>query len=82
MTDNTNFYNSRRWRSLRKHYIQSNPLCEQCKRNERTTAGQCVDHIKPIRLGGLMTDIGNLQTLCNSCHAYKSGTEAHETRDF
>ena len=80
LTDNSKFYNSRRWRSLRNYYIQANPLCEQCKRENRITSGQCVDHIKPIRLGGLMTDTGNLQTLCNSCHAKKSGAEAHETR--
>ncbi len=76
LTDNSAFYNSRKWRSLRNYYIQMNPLCEQCKREDKVTAGQCVDHIKPIRLGGLLLCVSNLQTLCNPCHSVKSGKES------
>ena len=78
LTDNSSFYNSRKWRALRNYYIQLNPLCEQCKRKGEVVGGQCVDHIRPIRLGGKLTDVSNLQTLCNSCHAKKSGSEAHK----
>ena len=73
--DNASFYNSKRWRALRKFFIQKHPLCENCKRNGKTTGAQCVDHIKPISLGGSMVDTKNLQSLCNSCHNIKSARE-------
>jgi len=79
-TDNSRFYQSKQWRSLRNFYIKQNPLCEQCQRENRITSGNCVDHIKAISKGGGMLDIKNLQTLCNTCHAKKSASEAVEYR--
>lgn len=77
-TDNSNFYNSRQWRRLRQYVMQLNPLCKHCKEKDIIKAGQCIDHIIPIRMGGDRLNVKNLQTLCNSCHAVKSGKEAHE----
>ena len=57
-----------------------NPLCEECDRAGYTTPGQCVDHIKPMRFGGSPTALNNLQTLCNSCHAYKTGKESRQNK--
>ena len=74
------FYNSKRWRSLRRYYISMNPLCEECIKHDYTTPGECVDHIIPMRDGGSMVGLNNLQTLCNSCHATKSGREAREIK--
>ena len=79
-TDNSSFYQSKQWRMLRRYYIKANPLCEECTRKGKTTAGNCIDHIKPISMGGSKVDESNLQTLCNSCHAKKSATEAVEYR--
>jgi len=79
--DNASFYNSKRWRSLRNYYIQKNPICEQCNREGIIKGAQCVDHIKPITMGGSPVDSKNLQSLCNSCHAKKSGREASEKRN-
>ena len=79
--DNASFYNSKRWRALRNYFIQKNPLCAQCKREGEVKGAQCVDHIKPITMGGSMVDQKNLQSLCNSCHAKKSGREAAEKRN-
>tara|TARA_R100000808_G_C2079825_1_gene104120 strand:- start:50 stop:379 length:330 start_codon:yes stop_codon:yes gene_type:complete len=79
--DNSKFYQSKQWRATRNYYIQANPLCEECKRNGKTKGGQCVDHIKPISKGGHQTDYSNLQTLCNKCHAKKSGQEGAEYRN-
>ena len=78
--DNSKFYTSKLWRATRNFYIQANPLCEECMRNNITTGGQVVDHIKPITLGGSKTDYSNLQTLCNPCHNSKSGKEGVEYR--
>ena len=81
LRDNSDFYHSKQWRSLRNYYIQRNPLCEDCKRRGKTTGGQVVDHIKPMNMGGHKTDLSNLQTLCTSCHNSKSGKEAWEYRN-
>ena len=70
------FYHSKRWKSLRNYYFSMNPLCEECERAGYITSGQEVDHIKPMRLGGASLSINNLQTLCKSCHARKSGRES------
>jgi N-methylhydantoinase A/oxoprolinase/acetone carboxylase beta subunit len=47
-TDNSSFSQSKQWRMLRRYYIKANPLCEECSRKGRTTAVNCIDHIKPI----------------------------------
>ena len=78
--DNASFYNSKRWRALRNYYIQANPLCEKCKRDGIITGSQMVDHVVPITMGGSPVDQKNLQSLCNSCHAKKSGRESAEKR--
>ena len=83
-TDNSAFYNSKRWRSISKSFKKNNPLCIQCTRDGNgPTAAQCVDHIKPISMYGMgvATDIKNLQSLCNNCHAKKSGRESSEMRN-
>ena len=78
--DNSQFYHSKAWRMTRKFYIKANPLCEQCTRDGRTTGVQMVDHIRQITMGGDRLHQSNLQTLCNSCHAKKSASEAVEYR--
>tara|TARA_R110000803_G_scaffold202313_1_gene267422 strand:+ start:1649 stop:2005 length:357 start_codon:yes stop_codon:yes gene_type:complete len=70
------FYHTKQWKSIRNYYIQMNPLCELCDMEGYTIQGQCVDHITPRRLGGSDTNLSNLQTLCNSCHASKTGKES------
>ena len=78
--DNSAFYQSKQWRALRNWYIKQNPLCEMCKRKGITKSGNCVDHIKPVTLGGHKVNENNLQTLCNRCHAKKSAQESVEYR--
>ena len=70
--DNSNFYHSKAWRTCRKLYIKSHPLCEQCHREGKTVSAQMCDHITPITLGGLKLD--------NKCHAKKSAKESVEYR--
>jgi 5-methylcytosine-specific restriction protein A len=77
---NASIYQSARWKALRKHHIQSSPLCVHCLKNDRTKAGWIVDHIVPINEGGEPFDESNLQSLCSSCHNIKSGKEAHSRR--
>jgi len=66
-------YNGRRWRNLRDFVIQSNPFCVECEQ-----VATVVDHVNPVRLGGLFYDITNLQSMCSSCHNSKSSLERYE----
>ena len=78
--NNASFYNSKRWRSLRKFFIKKNPICVTCKRNNEIVSAKIVDHVKPISQGGSPIDLKNLQSLCEKCHNRKSAIEGHERR--
>lgn len=65
-------YNNSLWRKIREQVLRANPICVECKRNAATVA----DHIKPIRLGGEMHELNNIQALCSSCHNKKSAKES------
>lgn len=79
-SDGKHIYSSRRWRSLRDQYIKHNPLCEHCKLSQIYSPGDMVDHISEIEDGGEVWDVDNLQTLCNACHARKTGEEVKRRR--
>lgn len=70
-------YNSQRWRKDRRLHLQSYPLCAECERAGLVVAATVSDHVKPIRQGGDPWCWSNRQALCYSCHASKSGREAH-----
>lgn len=71
-------YHTTAWRALRESVLRDEPLCRECRDNGIIMVAQMVDHIHPVRLGGSFTDIDNLQPLCNSCHAKKSGKESKQ----
>lgn len=50
-------------------------LCQECKRQGRTTIGHPVDHIVALADGGTDDD-DNKETLCVPCHDAKSAREA------
>ena len=56
----------RLWNRLRKIKLYRNPYCEICGK-----VATEVDHIVPIRKGGL-NELDNLQSLCKSCHSRKT----------
>lgn len=72
--DNGRFYRSKEWIATRNAFRTANPLCK----NVDTCGGatHTVDHIKPISEGGAKFDWGNLQPLCKSCNASKTGKQA------
>ena len=72
---NTDFYQSRKWRTLRALKLQKDPLCEECMRKGMLVPAQMVDHIVPINKGGASLDLNNLQSLCNHCHAVKTARD-------
>ena len=62
-------YNSRRWRLVRAEaFARDGRKCRRCgKRWGRFE----VDRIVPLKRGGDLWALGNLQTLCVSCHIEK-----------
>src|SRR5574344_1864672 len=66
---NTSLYNTQRWRTLRKEHLKEQPYCVCCGSTENLT----VDHIFEARGNEeLFFNPDNLQTLCSTCHRYKT----------
>ncbi len=64
------------WERLSKRWLARHPLCLKCNQAGLTVAATAVDHIRPHRGDlSIVFDTRNLQSLCASCHAKKSGTE-------
>ncbi|QQU04017.1 HNH endonuclease [Myroides odoratus] len=74
---NSEFYNSREWRKLRRSFLDANPLCVQCECEGLVTPATVADHIQPINRGGERLSEDNLQPMCASCHNKKSARESH-----
>ena len=68
------------WDKLRLHILQRDAyLCQACLKANRPTEATHVDHIMPKSIGGT-DDEGNLQSLCQTCHAEKTAAEAVKAR--
>lgn len=67
------------WDRLRKRILERDKyLCQPCLRSGRPTPADAVDHIKPKADGGTDDD-GNLQAICDPCHADKTIRDAGGT---
>jgi 5-methylcytosine-specific restriction enzyme A len=71
-------YNTSRWIKLRTAKLMNNPLCEECKKNDKIEPAIEIHHIKPFMEGTdinqiiwLGFDYTNLQSLCKDCHKNK-----------
>ena len=66
-------YHTKRWRLTRKrvlalaHYRCSHPKCLRWATD--------VDHITPLRMGGAVYNLSNLQALCHQHHSTKTRLE-------
>lgn len=68
-------YNAR-WRRLRQWFLNTYPLCAECRRHGILTAATVVDHITPHKGDpALLYEQSNLQSLCTECHNRKTATE-------
>jgi 5-methylcytosine-specific restriction protein A len=73
---NRQFYGSTEWKALRTRKIKKDPLCQVCLPKGFLSEGKDIDHIIEIKDNySLRLDITNLQTLCRSCHMYKTNKE-------
>jgi 5-methylcytosine-specific restriction protein A len=65
-------YDSPIWRSLRRQYLSSTPLCERCRANRppRDTPANTVHHKKAHGDNmDLFLAWDNLESICQSCHS-------------
>ncbi|WP_106791680.1 HNH endonuclease signature motif containing protein [Aquimarina sp. Aq78] len=75
------YYNDPRWRKFSLGFKERYPLCKKCYEIGLISPTAYTDHIERLRDGGA-PDLDHLvdedfQGLCDSCHASKSGKEAH-----
>ncbi|MFB7142064.1 HNH endonuclease [Gottfriedia sp. NPDC056225] len=68
------FYDSTLWKKVRDLVMRRDlGLCQQCKREDKITLADVVDHIIPIKKRwDLRLDKDNLQALCHKCHNKKT----------
>ena len=66
---------TKRWRELRISKLMSNPLCEVCEKEGKSTLAVEVHHIKPVEsvrtqqaMEHLMYSYDNLMSICHQCH--------------
>ena len=87
--------NDKRWKELRRAYLQQHPLCERCWREgiEKTghpyiTAAVDVHHKTPVESARYHTDMerlaydwNNLEALCIPCHIKTHAEERSHSRE-
>ena len=63
---------SARWRRVRLRAFERDLYrCQACGKSGKL---EC-DHVQPIAFGGAEWDMDNLQSLCRSCHRFKTRNE-------
>jgi 5-methylcytosine-specific restriction protein A len=67
------FYNTQKWRDLRKTYMMEHPLCESCLAKGKIVPAEDIHHKKSFIQDGeikweLGYDYNNLMALCKDCH--------------
>jgi 5-methylcytosine-specific restriction enzyme A len=62
------WYDLPRWHRLRTWQLRQKPWCEFCERRGITSPATVVDHRVPHRGDQALFWLGQLQSLCKSCH--------------
>ena len=72
----TGFYDTARWRRLRRWQLNKEPLCRICEEQSIIEEATVVDHIEPHK-GDYekFFNSDNLQSLCTSCHNTKTAKQ-------
>jgi len=79
--ENSNIYNSQRWRRLSQKKRVVDPFCEMCLADGRETIANVVDHIHELSDGGDPYKWGNLKSMCHSCHNNKTRKEQRKRKE-
>ncbi|QCO57462.1 HNH endonuclease (plasmid) [Pseudorhodobacter turbinis] len=73
---NHKWYKGTRWAAIRVAHLSREPLCQRCKVFDALTGADHVDHVIAHKGdAALFFDASNLQSLCVSCHSYKTRAE-------
>lgn len=71
-----NAYSNPAWRTIRRTQLSKQPLCQSCLTKGFIASAIHVDHVFPWRHIGEHAFLHNIfQSLCQSCHSYKTGQE-------
>ena len=62
------FYDTGFWLSRRRLQLKAHPLCQICQARGALTAASVVDHVKPHKGDWNLFVLGELQSLCKTCH--------------
>lgn len=75
-------YHSLRWTKLSRRWREQHPLCEECRRNGKIAAAECVDHIVPFPICQDFFDESNLQSLCARCNMEKGNRDRAKIQEW
>jgi hypothetical protein len=67
------WYSLQRWRRIAKRQLGTEPLCATCLARGRVEPATVADHIQDHKGNWNEFLLGQLQSLCASCHAQKPG---------
>ena len=83
-TEHHYLYKTGVWARMRRRQLMQHPLCARCKQHDLLTEAKHVDHVEPHRgVRELFFKSSNLQSLCHSCHTFKTNAELRgEFLDF
>jgi 5-methylcytosine-specific restriction protein A len=68
-------YGQTRWKAISAIQLSKHPLCQRCSVYDTTTIAHHSDHVLPHRGDMELFWKGRLQSLCVSCHSYKTVQE-------
>lgn len=69
-----------RWHKIRNIVLAGSPLCAHCHARGLVRLADMVDHVLPLAAGGSHAQ-GNLQPLCDRCHARKTADDRRRYPD-
>ncbi|WP_416339760.1 HNH endonuclease [Paracoccus sp. (in: a-proteobacteria)] len=67
----TRFYDTSRWQKCRRTKLSRDPICQACDKRP----AEHVDHIVPVKRGGLVWSPSNWMSVCQPCHNQKTHAE-------
>ena len=67
-SDWRDWYQLEAWRRRRRYQLRVEPLCRFCAKAGKTTIATIADHIEPHHGDWNNFRLGDLQSLCSTCH--------------
>jgi 5-methylcytosine-specific restriction endonuclease McrA len=77
MRDWQRFYDTARWQRRRTLQLKHHPLCKFCLNRGVVTRATVADHVIPHKGNWTLFSLGDLQSLCSSCHSNQKQAIEH-----